>query len=42
MDLIGQLQPHMPTRFVSVDMETALVARHDRQALLEKVRAVLN
>jgi len=42
MDLIGQLQPHMPTRFVSVDMETALVVRHDRQALLEKVRAALN
>lgn len=42
MDLIGQLQPHMPTRFASVDMEAALVARRDRQALLEKVRAVLD
>jgi biotin-dependent carboxylase-like uncharacterized protein len=41
MDLIGQLQPHMPARFVSVDMKTALSARHERQALLEKVRAAL-
>jgi biotin-dependent carboxylase-like uncharacterized protein len=41
MDLIGQLQPHIPTKFVSIDMETALSARHDRQALLEKVRAAL-
>jgi biotin-dependent carboxylase-like uncharacterized protein len=38
MDLIGQLQPHTPTRFVKVDMETALAARHDRQALLGKIR----
>ncbi len=42
MDLIGQLQPHTPTKFVSVDMETALAARHDREALLEKVREALN
>lgn len=41
MDLIGQLQPHTPTRFVSVDMEAALKARHDRQALLAKVREAL-
>ena len=41
MDLIGQLQPHMPVRFVCVDMDVALAARHDRQALLEKVRTVL-
>ena len=27
MDLIGQLQPHTDTRFVKVDMETALAAR---------------
>ena len=27
MDLIGQLQPHQPTRFVPVDMATALDAR---------------
>ena len=42
MDLIGQLQPHTPTKFVSVDMETALAARHDRKALLNKIRAVLD
>ena len=27
MDLIGQLQPHTPTRFVSVTMDEALAAR---------------
>ena len=27
MDLIGQMQPNMPVRFVSVDMEAALAAR---------------
>ena len=42
MDLIGQLQPHTETKFVSVDMETALQARHDRQALIEKVRGALD
>jgi len=41
MDLIGQLQPHTPTRFVSVDMETALAARKDRRLLLDKVRSSL-
>lgn len=41
MDLIGQMQPHTPTRFVQVDMETAIQARHDRAALLDKVRAHL-
>ena len=42
MDLIGQLQPHTPARFVKVDMNGALQARHDREALLKKVRAALN
>lgn len=42
MDLIGQLQPHTPARFVSVDMEAALAARHDRRAMLNKVRAALD
>ena len=42
MDLIGQLQPHTPTKFVQVDMETALKARHDRRALLDKIRAALD
>jgi biotin-dependent carboxylase-like uncharacterized protein len=41
MDLIGQLQPHTPTRFIKVDMDGALQARHDRQALLDKIRAAL-
>ncbi len=41
MDLIGQLQPHMPARFVEVDMAGALTARRDRDALLGKVREAL-
>lgn len=41
MDLIGQLQPHTPTRFVKVDLKTSLAARHDRAGMLEKVRAAL-
>lgn len=41
MDLIGQLQPHTPTKFVSIDMAAALAARRDRQAMLNKVRAAL-
>ena len=42
MDLIGQLQPHTPTRFVKVDMEMALDARRERQSLLDKLRASLS
>jgi biotin-dependent carboxylase-like uncharacterized protein len=41
MDLIGQMQPHTETRFVEVDMATALQARHDREAGLQKVREAL-
>lgn len=41
MDLIGQLQPHMPVRFVEVDMDQALAARAERTALLEEIRAGL-
>lgn len=41
MDLIGQLQPHTPSRFVEVTMDQALQARHDRAALLQKVRDAL-
>ncbi len=41
MDLIGQLQPNTPTRFVSVDMATALAARRDRHALIDEIRASL-
>lgn len=40
MDLIGQLQPHTPTRFVKVDMEAALTARKDRAALVDQIRAL--
>jgi len=41
MDLIGQLQPNTPTRFVEVDMAAALAGRHERAKLLEQVRAAL-
>ena len=41
MDLIGQLQPHTETRFVKVDMESALKARHERAMLLDKMRQAL-
>ena len=38
MDLIGQLQPHTPTKFTEVTMAQALKARKDRAKLLETVR----
>jgi biotin-dependent carboxylase-like uncharacterized protein len=41
MDLIGQMQPHTPTRFVQVDMATALEARHDRRRRIEHLRNTL-
>ena len=41
MDLIGQLQPNTPTRFVEVGMETALAARAERAARLDALRAAL-
>ncbi len=41
MDLIGQLQPNMPTRFVKVDMEQALAARRERAVRLDRVRQAL-
>ncbi|MBL8906247.1 MAG: biotin-dependent carboxyltransferase [Rhizobiales bacterium] len=41
MDLIGQLQPHTPARFVEVSMAQALRARKDRAGLLDKIRASL-
>ena len=41
MDLIGQLQPHMPAQFVAVDMDAALKARKDQDALAASVRAAL-
>jgi biotin-dependent carboxylase-like uncharacterized protein len=36
MDVIGQLQPNTPIRFVKVEMEQALAARKDRAELLAK------
>ncbi len=41
MDLIGQMQPHTPTRFVPVDMATALEARHDDRRRIEHLRNAL-
>ena len=41
MDLIGQLQPHMPAQFVAVDMDAALKARKDQDALAAAVRTAL-
>ena len=37
MDLIGQLQPHMPVTFIKVDMETALQARADRAGAVDRI-----
>jgi biotin-dependent carboxylase-like uncharacterized protein len=41
MDLIAQLQPHKPVRFVEVGMEEALEARAERKAEIDKIRAAL-
>jgi biotin-dependent carboxylase-like uncharacterized protein len=41
MDLIGQLQPNTPVRFVKVGMEEALEARKSRATLLGKLRSAL-
>ncbi|MDA9542430.1 allophanate hydrolase [Bradyrhizobium sp. CCBAU 21362] len=41
LDLIGQLQPNTPVRFVKVGMEQALAARNSRAELLGKVRSAL-
>lgn len=42
MDLIGQMQPHTPTRFVKVTMEEALAARSNRSDQLASIRAKLS
>lgn len=42
MDLIGQLQPHTPTRFVKVTMEQALAARAERRGVLDRIAAHLS
>ncbi|WP_426434681.1 biotin-dependent carboxyltransferase family protein [Bradyrhizobium genosp. P] len=41
MDLIGQLQPNTPVKFVKVGMDQALAARHDRAGLLAQLRSSL-
>ena len=41
MDLVGQLQPHTPTRFVAVTMAQALQARRDRKTTLDAIGAAL-
>ena len=40
MDLIGQMQPHTRTKFIKVDMETALKARKDRAKLVNQIKAL--
>ncbi|AHK46377.1 5-oxoprolinase subunit C family protein [Ensifer canadensis] len=42
MDLIGQMQPHTPTRFVEVTMDEALAARAEENDRLEALRASLS
>ena len=42
MDLIGQLQPNTPVKFVKVEMDQALAAREARAELLAKIRSSLN
>lgn len=39
MDLIGQLQPHTPTRLVPVTLDEALAARAERRALPDRIAA---
>ena len=41
MDLIGQLQPNTPVRFVKVDMDEALAARSERREMLNQSRQEL-
>lgn len=42
MDLIGQMQPNTPTRFVKVTIDDALKARADRARLIGKIRDSLD
>lgn len=41
MDLIGQMQPHTPTRFVAFNVEQTLAARAERAARLRQIREAL-
>jgi len=42
MDLIAQMQPNTPTRFVKVSMEQALAARAERARLLAELRRTVS
>ena len=42
MDIIGQLKPNDETKFVKVNMHTALAARRDRATQLENIRHFLS
>jgi allophanate hydrolase subunit 2 len=42
MDLIGQLQPHTPAKFVETDLDGALKERSSREAVLRKVKDALS
>ena len=41
MDVVGQLQPNTPTRFVAIDMAGALTARRERSGRLARLRQAL-
>jgi allophanate hydrolase subunit 2 len=41
MDLVGQLQPHTPIRFVRTDMNGALAARRKRAETMAAIREAL-
>ena len=41
MDKIGQMLPNATTRFVRVDMDTALQARKDRATQMQSIRDAL-
>ncbi|MCY4629645.1 MAG: allophanate hydrolase, partial [bacterium] len=41
MDHVGQSAPNSTTRFIEVDLEGALQARHDRAARLEALREAI-
>jgi allophanate hydrolase subunit 2 len=38
LDLLGQSKSNEPTRFVEVDLDEALQARHDRQSVMAAVQ----
>lgn len=42
MDLIGQMQPNTPTRFVQVSMDQALAVRAEQGRLLGNLRSAFN